>query len=206
MPCFILFHDHETGAVRTSLNTLYFPLYLVNVENEAKFSETTTMVISSNSAELGYPLTFLTAYYHQRDLTLGVFLIELLACQKINIFGNLNLGLHFQGNLLQELDDQTHCDHFGENLITDLLNDVVSEIFDVFSVFPKVTHFPPEKWGQSCASKSVRAAYFLLTSKTLIIIRKHFSNCLIGIRENRLCVFPLYQEKLENETKFLGKR
>ena len=72
------------------------------------------MVIGSDDAELGYPLKFLTTFYRQRDLTLEVF--EIFACQKLAYF-YFDLDLHFQGHLLQELDGQTHCDHFGENLM-----------------------------------------------------------------------------------------
>ena len=58
-----------------------FPFYPEKVENGATFLETRTMVIGSNDAEFGHPLKFLTIYYRQRDLTLGVFLI--FACQKL---------------------------------------------------------------------------------------------------------------------------
>ena len=32
-------------------------------------------------------------------------------------FVNFDLDLHFEDHLLQELDGQTHCNHFGENLM-----------------------------------------------------------------------------------------
>ena len=32
-------------------------------------------------------------------------------------FANFDTDLHFQGQLLQEFDGQTHCDHSGENLM-----------------------------------------------------------------------------------------
>ena len=35
----------------------------------------------------------------------------------MSIFVNFNLDIHFQCHLLQELDDQTHYDHFGKNLM-----------------------------------------------------------------------------------------
>ena len=30
---------------------------------------------------------------------------------------NGDLDLHFQDHMLQELDSQAHCDHFGENMM-----------------------------------------------------------------------------------------
>ena len=55
-------------------------------------------------------------------------------------FVNVDLHIHFQGHLLQELDGQTQCDHFGENL----LNGVgYSQRFRQF--FVHVTPFPPGK-------------------------------------------------------------
>ena len=61
------------------------------------------MVIGHVAAEFGPPLNFFITYYPKRDLTLRVFL-EVFALQKISIFVNFDLDLHFQGHLLQELD------------------------------------------------------------------------------------------------------
>ena len=40
--------------------------------NGAQFLETMMMIVGSNDVKFGYILKFLT-YYHQQDLTLGVF-------------------------------------------------------------------------------------------------------------------------------------
>ena len=48
----------------------FFLLYLEILGNEAKYLETTTMVIGSKDVEFGYPLKFFTIYYRQRDLKL----------------------------------------------------------------------------------------------------------------------------------------
>ena len=31
----------------------------------------------------------------------------------MNIYVNFDIDVHYQGHLLQELDGQTYCDHFG---------------------------------------------------------------------------------------------
>ena len=62
-------------------NTFCFPFYLEKVENGAKLFEIMAMVIGSNDAEFDYLFKFLTTYYRQRHLTLGVFL-EIFACEK----------------------------------------------------------------------------------------------------------------------------
>ena len=49
------------------------------------------------------------------------------------IFFLVNLTYIFQGHLLQELDDQIQCDHFGENLMK--IGWIVSEIFNLFQFF-----------------------------------------------------------------------
>ena len=69
------------------------------------------MAIGSNGAEFGYPSKSLAAYYHQRDLTLGLVFLINIRFSTMSIFVNVDLELHFQGHLLQELDGQTHCDH-----------------------------------------------------------------------------------------------
>ena len=51
----------------------------------------------------------------------------------MRIFVKVDLGLHFQGHLLQALDGQTQCDHFGENIIK--IGGIVSETFNNFPVF-----------------------------------------------------------------------
>ena len=51
---------------------------------------------------------------------------------KINV--NFYRDLDFQGDLLQALDGQTLCDHFGEKVIK--IGWMVSDIFKVFSIIP----------------------------------------------------------------------
>ena len=49
-------------------------------------------------------------------------------------FINFYIALQFLGHLLQELDGQTQCDHFGENFMK--ISWMMSKIFTVFSDFP----------------------------------------------------------------------
>ena len=44
---------------------------------------------------------------------------------KMSILVHCYIDLHFQGHLLHELDDKTHCDHFGENLMKICVNGVI---------------------------------------------------------------------------------
>ena len=73
----------------------------------------------------------------------------------------------FHGHLLQELDGQPQCDHFGENLIK--IGWMVSAIFNV-SVFFQVPHFQRGKWRLSAQQPPFMLFY--RSWSTLIIIRK----------------------------------
>ena len=55
-------------------------------ENTAKFLESKTMVISQDAAQSWFSSNFFIIDYRQRDLTLGVFLIEIFALKKIRFF------------------------------------------------------------------------------------------------------------------------
>ena len=68
-----------------------------------------------HDVEFGYPLKFLTAYYREQNLTRGVF--RNIHDSIMRIFVHFNINLHFQDHLLQELNDQTQCDHLDENLM-----------------------------------------------------------------------------------------
>ena len=61
------------------------------------------------------------------------FFKEIFALQKWDL-KKIDIYLHFQGQLWQELDDQTQCDHFGENFMK--IGWMVLEIFNVFFIFP----------------------------------------------------------------------
>ena len=73
------------------------------------------MVIGSNDAEFGYPLTFFTIDYRQRDLIFEV-LKKYSRAKNVN-FVNFYLDLHFLGHLIYALDGQTQCDYFCVNLM-----------------------------------------------------------------------------------------
>ena len=60
-------------------------------------------------------------------------------------------------HLLQELDGQTQCHHFGEHVIE--IGSMVSEICNFFMIF-QVTHFPPEKGRLSCVVTSFHTTLF----------------------------------------------
>ena len=53
----------------------------------------------------------------------------------MNNFLNFDLDLDSQGNLLQELDDQTQCDHFEENVMK--IGGMVLEIISIFFCFTR---------------------------------------------------------------------
>ena len=93
------------------------------------------------------------------------------------------------------------------------IGEMMLEIFKVF-VFFQVTHLPPGKWvstwkmgtkfyGNLCSCHTI----FLYNSNVLIIIHKQFLNWLNSFcgRIYYMC-FPLYLEKVKNETKFWGKK
>ena len=63
------------------------------------------------------------AYCLQQDMTLWIFL-EVFALQKCDFFKKFYNDQQLQGYLLQELNDQTQCDDFGENLMKIRLNGV----------------------------------------------------------------------------------
>ena len=73
--------------------------------------ETTMMAMGNNYAEFGYHLKFLTTYYRP----MGVCFRN-IRVSKMSSFAYFELDSHFQGYLLQKLDDQIQCEHFGENL------------------------------------------------------------------------------------------
>ena len=72
------------------------------------------MVIGRDAAEFWPTLNFFITCYRHRDLT--VFFRNIRASE-MKIIVNVDLDLHFQGNLLQELNEHTQCDYFGENLM-----------------------------------------------------------------------------------------
>ena len=92
-------------------------------------------------------------------MRLGVSL-EIFALKSTTFFIHFDTELHVQGHLLQELDDQTECDHFGGNIMKICL--MVSKIFDVFYVFPGDV-FPPGKWILTCATFSIHTAQFVIS-------------------------------------------
>ena len=79
----------------------------------------------------------------------------------MSIFVNFDLDLHFQGHVLQEIDDQAQCDHFGEKF----MSVEWCRRYSTFSVL-QVT-FPPGKWRLSCVATSFHAIYFLIDLKYL---------------------------------------
>ena len=94
--------------------------------------ETTTTVTGSNEVKIGYPLKFVTTYYRQRDLTSGIFFRNICVL-KMSIFINVYIDLHFQGHLLQLLDEQRRCYPFYLKFDENRLNGVVD--IQRFSVF-----------------------------------------------------------------------
>ena len=82
----------------------------------------------------------------------------------IILFINFYLDLHFQGHLLQELNYQTQCDHFGENFMK--ISSMVSEMSNFFLFF-QVTYVPPWKLRLSCATTSIHAAHLFIDPKYL---------------------------------------
>ena len=76
------------------------------------------------------------------------------------LFVNSDLVLDFLGNVLQELNAQTLCDHLGEHLMKNRLCGV-SYIERCFSRFFFQADLA-RKWRQSCAAISVRSTHFLL--------------------------------------------
>ena len=56
----------------------------------------------------------------------------------LSLFVNFDLDLIFQGHMLQESDDQTQCDHFGEKRLND-----VGDINRLF-LFTQLIIFHPE--------------------------------------------------------------
>ena len=56
------------------------------------------------------PLDFLITYYRQRNFTFDVFFRNIRVL-KMSIFVNCDLDLHFNGHLIDILDDHTECDH-----------------------------------------------------------------------------------------------
>ena len=110
-----LIKDYEISLLTRTRNKLlwrFIHYCCLFVDFDERFKKKT---IGSNDVEFIVPLKWLTTYHCQRDLTLGVF--RNIHVSKMRTFANSYLNLHFQGHLLQELDGQTKCDKFGENLI-----------------------------------------------------------------------------------------
>ena len=79
---------------------------------------------------------------------------------KINIFVNFYVDLHFQGHLLQELDDHMQCDFFDEYLMN-IGWMGVRDIQLFFFLFFQVTRFPPGKRKLSYAATSNLGTQFI---------------------------------------------
>ena len=86
------------------------------------------------------PWNFLITYYRQRDLTLGVF--RNIRASKMRILKNCGIDLHFQCHQLQELDDQTQCDHSGEILMKFgwLMSEISNVCFLFLFTFASIMH------------------------------------------------------------------
>ena len=73
----------------------------------------------------------------------------------MGIFVNFGHDPLFQCRMLQELGGQTHCYHFGENLMNGVID------IQRFFLFFQLTHVPPGKWKPSCAATSIHVEHLL---------------------------------------------
>ena len=112
LKCWVITETHKTFC---------FPLYLEKVENEVKCleSKSKTMVTGHDAAKFWFPSNFLITYY-QWDL----MMVVIFALQTCDCFKNVDVGLHFQGHLLQKLDDQIQKRSLWWKLDENWLNDV----------------------------------------------------------------------------------
>ena len=124
-------HFWKCWIISEIRNTYCFPLYLEKVKNWAKLLESkrwslTVMLPNSDPFEIFDYLLPPARFDVERFL-------NSIRTSKMRIFVNFYIDQHFQGHLLQELDDQTQYDHFCENLMK--IGSMMSHIFKVFIFF-----------------------------------------------------------------------